>query len=198
MSDARNIQCNTVQHTQCHCSTLQHTVALNPCQIREIFPNLARDCLQILLMHITFQTTQYTATKCNKVWHTSTHCNTLHSKPYVRHCNTLQHTATHCSTLQHTAAPCNTLHSKPYAGLSQACLKVLQCDAGYSTGVESLTFLKVSLQHTIPPSTPTQKKRTWKTSKVSCSSQIWRLMPRGFVSSFSMEMLIKMSRYPAM
>jgi len=43
-----------------------------------------------------------TATHCNTLQHTATHCNTLHLMEWqviagtARHCNTLQHTATHC------------------------------------------------------------------------------------------------------
>jgi len=52
--------------------------------------------------------------------HTATHCNTL-PRTWT-HCNTLQHTATHCHALPHNAARCNTLqrtatrcHTLPHA-----------------------------------------------------------------------------------
>jgi len=44
---------------------------------------------------------------CNTLQHTATHCNT--PQHTATHCNTLQHTATHCNALQHTATHCNTL-----------------------------------------------------------------------------------------
>jgi len=68
-----------------------------------------------------------TATHCNTLQHTATHCKTrcnalqhtathLTRTPHVSSCATLlvcfitlQHTAIHCNTLQHTATHCNTL-----------------------------------------------------------------------------------------
>ena len=61
-------------------------------------------------------TLQHTATHCtthcSTLQHTETHCNTLqHTAQHTAaHCNTLQHTATHCDTLQHTVPRCTSLH----------------------------------------------------------------------------------------
>ena len=74
----------------------------------------------IILQHSAY-TPQRSATFCNTLQHTATHCNILHmhwteSVWYnmlytATHCNTLQHTATHCNTLQLTATHCNTLYT---------------------------------------------------------------------------------------
>jgi len=154
-------------------------------RLRETFRCLARQCMRMLPMQIIFQTTQHTATHHNTPQHTATYCNTLYSKPYATHCITLQHTATHYNTLQHTATRCNT-HC--IWNRMQSCLKV-----------DPFSFVGVSVNTTtrnpLPP--PKKKELTWKTSRVSCTSQIWWLVPRSFVCSFSMEMLSKRSRYPA-
>jgi len=74
---------------------------------------------------------QNTATLCNTLQHTATHCNNhdTHNNSFVRiwdlftkailhselsSCSTLQHTATHCNTLQHNAQHCTTLHHSTY------------------------------------------------------------------------------------
>jgi len=78
----------------------------------------------------------YTATHCNTLQHTATHCaaNTL-AFPYTRgqtnplvqvqsyldiytyetHCNIQKHTALHCNTLHHTATHCYTLQHTKYS-----------------------------------------------------------------------------------
>jgi len=75
-----------------HCNTLQHTATHR----RSYMPHIL----------------QHTATQCNTLQHTATHCNTLQcTATHRRGCtpHTMQHTATHSNALQHTATHCNTL-----------------------------------------------------------------------------------------
>jgi len=51
---------------------------------------------------------QHTATDCNTLQLTATHCSTRRPRRNATHCNTLQHTATHCNRLQLTATHCST------------------------------------------------------------------------------------------
>jgi len=146
-----------VQHSATHSVSLQHSAAHcspKPMSDSRNISKLGTRLLANIVMHITFQTTQYTATKCNKVWHTSTHCNTLHSKPYVTHCNTLQHTAAHCSTLQHPATHC-------ILNRMQACLRLVKrcCSALQGTRLESShsPSLKFHYNTQSPPPHPHKK-----------------------------------------
>jgi len=61
----------------------------------------------------------HTATNCNTLQLTVTHCNVCHARVarvsrvrVTRPFHTLQHTATHCNTLQHTATHCNACQAR--------------------------------------------------------------------------------------
>jgi len=97
---------NTLQHTVAHCSTLQCTLTNSKCLAESEYQNLARDCMHILPTHITFQTTQHTATDCILT--------------HATQCNTTQHTATYCNLLQHTAlsSTCRVVSQLTYATYS--------------------------------------------------------------------------------
>ena len=66
------------------------------------------------------------ATHCNTLQHTATHCNIICGKRPARQaiCKTLQHTATHCNTLQHSATICKLVFGKRPA--RPAILRVLE------------------------------------------------------------------------
>jgi len=69
------------QNTETHCNTPQRLTATKPA----------------------------TATHCDALRRTATHCSTFGCHHSCNHRNTLRHTATRCNTLQHTATHCNTL-----------------------------------------------------------------------------------------
>jgi len=94
-------------------------------------PNVSKDALQY--------TSQQTATHCNILQHTATHCMRRTASPLVcgplkcvKKCNTLQHTATHiekhCNTLQHTTTHCIRREPhRPWSAVRAEC--VLRCAA---------------------------------------------------------------------
>jgi len=150
---------------------LSKPYALNPSQTWRNVSKFGTTILEDYVYACQISTTQHTASHCITLQHTATYCILNHT----------QHTATNCSTMQPTATHC-ILH---LTGWSHS--RLVQFSWSFS-----------SIQNpTLPPPKKHKKELTWKTSKVSCSSQMWRLMPRSFVCSFSMEMLSKMSRYPA-
>ena len=112
-------RCNTLQRTEIHCNSLQHTAprifALEILRNVVLYAAHHNELQQIEKeQNIAIQCTtlQFTTMLCGTCLHscTSRHKIMIHT---ATHCNTLQHTATHCNTLQRTATHCNTLQTLP-------------------------------------------------------------------------------------
>ena len=91
----------TFENTFCRCCNWRW---IGVCLIRRSLSNIVW-CLGMWIRR-PLLIGDTTATRCNTLQHTETHCNLfvpLYRWYTATHCNTLQHTATHCNTLQHTA-----------------------------------------------------------------------------------------------
>ena len=110
-------RCN-FERTAAHCNILQHTAIKHPAI--------------------------HSATHCNTLQRTATHCDILGHT--ATHCNKLQNTATHCYTLKYAATHCNTLHNHTVCrGLSTSVTLSISVPVPVSVSVSVSASVSVSV-----------------------------------------------------